>query len=469
MIHTKLKRVPAARAASVLAGLLAAASMSAVANAQTTPAPNETGRDERALRALDLGDATGQSPTSRMPTGVITLREALALALLQNPRLAAFSWETRVREAEALQAGLLPNPEIVVEAENFLGNGQYKGYESAETTVFLGQLVELGRKRSKRRAVAELERELADWDYEVQRLDVLTAVTQAFVAVLEAQERFALTNELRDIAVATLDAVARRVDAGAASSVEQTRADVSASTAAVDQRRAAAQLESSRLRLSALWGEGGAGFSLAEGQLSTVIEPPPIAVVKESLANNPDLARWVTELAYRDAAIALADAGAIPNITAGVGVRRLSATDNTAMVAGITVPLPVFDRNQGTKRAARHDRSKSRSEQRAMRVRVEATLAVAYERLRANYDVVVALRERVIPQAARAYEGVQAGYQRGLFRYVDVLESQRTLFELRDRELVALASYHNARAEVERLIGEPIGSASSTPSPPQQG
>ena len=56
-------------------------------------------------------------PEITEPNGAIALREALALALMHNPELRAFSWEVRASEARTLQASLLPNPEIEVEVE----------------------------------------------------------------------------------------------------------------------------------------------------------------------------------------------------------------------------------------------------------------------------------------------------------------------------------------------------------------
>ena len=64
----------------------------------------------------------------REPIGVVTLAQAQALALLQNPLLAAFGWEVRAREAQILQAGLLPNPEVDVEVENFAGSGALREF-----------------------------------------------------------------------------------------------------------------------------------------------------------------------------------------------------------------------------------------------------------------------------------------------------------------------------------------------------
>src|SRR5882672_6297856 len=138
------------------------------------------------------------------PTDVLTLPQTLALALLQNPELSAFAWEVRAAEARTLQAGLRPNPELGLDVENLAGTGAFRGGRSAETTLRLSQVIELGGKRSRRLRVAALERDLAAWDYETKRLEVLTAVAQTFVEVLRAQERLRAEEELVRLAAQVL-------------------------------------------------------------------------------------------------------------------------------------------------------------------------------------------------------------------------------------------------------------------------
>jgi cobalt-zinc-cadmium efflux system outer membrane protein len=132
---------------------------------------------------------------------------------MHNPELAAFTWEVRAMEARTLQAGLAPNPEIGVEFEDFAGSGDLQGINGAEVTVALSQVIELAGKRQKRTRVAALERDLTAWDYEATRLDVLTRVTQAFVAVLSAQERLAVDTELARLAEQVLQGAEARVKA----------------------------------------------------------------------------------------------------------------------------------------------------------------------------------------------------------------------------------------------------------------
>jgi len=120
------------------------------------------------------------NPAIENPTGPLSLQKALSLGLLQNPELAAFSWEIRSAEAKALQAGLFPNPELETSVENFGGQNDQSGFKGAETTVQVNQLIELGGKRLKRKHAANLETKLAEWDFESKRLDVFADISGAF-------------------------------------------------------------------------------------------------------------------------------------------------------------------------------------------------------------------------------------------------------------------------------------------------
>ncbi len=112
---------------------------------------------------------TPDVPEIAEPAGAITLRQALALALMHNPELKAFSWDVRVSEARRLQASLWPNPELEVEVEEVGGSGERSGFDGAETTIQLRQLIEMGDKSGKRTRLASLEKELAGWGYEAKR------------------------------------------------------------------------------------------------------------------------------------------------------------------------------------------------------------------------------------------------------------------------------------------------------------
>lgn len=386
------------------------------------------------------------------PTGTIELRDALGAALLGNPELHAFSEEVRAREARALQEGRFPNPALDVESEN-VGATRGAAFARTETTLSLAQLVELGGKRAKRVRVAELERDLASWDYEARRVSVLAAVTKAFVAALAAQERLALADELITIATRSVGSVSGQVRAGAVSPVETDRARVALDRTRLERIELEHELQAARSDLAASWGSTRVSFTALRGDLTAIAEPPPLAQLLARVDANPDLARWTSEVAQRRAALDVERTRAIPDLTARAGLRHLNEDDAATAVLELSLPLPVFDRNQGGIAAAHHRVLKAEAEHALADATIRAALTRAYENLHAAFDQVITLRDEVIPRAQNVFRRIQEDYAGGLFRYLEVLDAQRTLFELRDQYLQSLASYHGARAEVERLTG----------------
>ncbi|MGH8487408.1 MAG: TolC family protein, partial [Gammaproteobacteria bacterium] len=152
---------------------------------------------------------------------------------------------------------------------------------------------------------------------------------------------------------------------------------------------------------------------------------------------------------------------AIPDLTASFGVRRFTEPGDDALVVGIELPLPVFNRNQGTILEAQRRLTKAEEERRAAEVRVATALSNAYQTLAGAHAEIGALKAQVLPGAQSAFEAASKGYRLGKFGLLDVLDAQRTLFGAKAQYLRALASYHQAVAEVERLIGEPVEAARS--------
>ena len=406
--------------------------------------------------ASPLSAATVRTVASDEPTGVLTLRQALALALVRSPELASSAWEIRAAEARTLQAGLIPAPEVGMELNEFGGRGARRGFEGMETTLQLSQLVELGGKRGRRMRVAELERDLAAWDYESARLEVLLETTRAFVAVLAAQRQVALAEDGVALARQVVSAVSGRVRAGVASPLEETRAEVALSTRRLALERAQRNLRTAREALAASWGSTAPSFVRAEGDLEAVREVPALPRLVAGSGANPDLARWAAELQQREAALALERAKTVPDPTITAGVTRFEETDDSALLLGLSIPLPIFGLNPGGVREASANLTKAVQQRRAAEVRVATALAQAHQTLASSHAEITALKRSILPAAERAFEVARQGYEGGKFGFLEVLDAQRTLLEARGSYIEALSAYHTALAEVERLTGKPV-------------
>jgi cobalt-zinc-cadmium efflux system outer membrane protein len=390
--------------------------------------------------------------------GVITLKHALDLALQHNPELKASSWDINAAEAGRLQAGLRPNPRLKVEAEEVGGEGDRSGFDAAETVIEISQPIEMGRKRAKRTTLASLEKELAEWDYRARQLDVTREVAEAFAAVLAWQERLALAEELVRIAEKADNTVAQRVEAGRDSPIEQTKSSVALATARIEPQRARRSLESAKRRLAATWGARVVGFESVAGEFDSIAPVPPSAELSRFVRRNPDVARWGAETERARAALELEKALAVSDVTLSGGFQRFNETDESAMVFGLSIPLPVSNRNQGGISRATYLLAKTEQSGKAAEIRVLVALEDAVQKLAGAYDEATALKNDVLPGAEKSFNAVSEGYRDGKFDYLQVLDAQRTLFETRGRYVESLAAYHKAKADTERLIGQSVDS-----------
>ena len=396
------------------------------------------------------------SESSVDPAGVLSLRDVLSLTLLHNPELASFSWQIRASEAVALQEGLSPNPELEAEIENFAGSDTLGGFDEAESTISISQLIELGGKKALRVRVAQLGTGLAAWEYQSQRPEVLTRASMHFIDVLAGQRQVELKSASLDLALEMMNGVSARIEAGKSSPLERTRAQVVVAQGRISLEQAKRSLESSRVLLASCWGKEVAQFPAVRGSLEQIHEVPEFDLLTSSLDENPTVSRWDLEISERRARIDLAAAEAVPDVTVSGGARLFQGTDETALLVGVSLPIPVFHRNQGLRREAEYNLSIATEKQRAVRVQLFANLHDSYQQLLSAYREVTALRDEVIPAAKSAYDGVQESYRQGKLAQLDVLDSQKTLFEVRDQYTRALTDYHRARSQVEGLLGKPI-------------
>jgi cobalt-zinc-cadmium efflux system outer membrane protein len=427
--------------------------------------PTQIHRPISSIPGQPAATETVESPENPLSSGAITLRDALAYALMHSPDLKAFSFEVRAAEARAVQAGLLPNPELEVEIEEFGGSGPRSRFDSAETTIQLGQLIELGGKRAKRVRLASLEGERVRWDYEAVRLDVMKEVAQAYIAVLAAQERVALDGKLLDVSRRAQSAVAQRVATGKDPPVEKLRADVALSKSGIDAKKATKALATARRKLAAVLGLEMIDFQEATGDFFTALPVPSYDDVEGAIAESPDLERWVAEERTRRAAVDLEKAKATSDVTVGGGVQYFGEGDDAAMVVGVALPIPLFNRNQGRVEEAMEKLAQAREQYKATKIERVTALAEALNRLTGAYDEVTVLQHDVLANAQQAFETAYQGYEEGKFDYLYVLDTQRTLFEARGQYIDALEAYHVAQADVERLIGRPLRPIDRAPSP----
>lgn len=390
----------------------------------------------------------------------LTLGQALQRVLQNNPELAAFSKEVVAYEGTKLQAGLLKNPEFSIGAESF--DSSDPGIERF-TTFRISQLIELGGKRSARVNVATLGQEIAGQAYAAKRLEVLARTANAFVDVLENQEQVKVMDDTLRLMQRAMNTVVKRVEAGKAPPIEATRSKVALSAATIELEQARRNLSAVRAKLALLWGEAKPQFSQALGALEAFVEIPGFDQLVSRLEENPAILQSIKNVAQHEAIVELQKANKIPDVTLGAGVQRYLGIDKTTAVLDMSIPIPIFNRNQGNELEARQRLNKAMDEQMSVELQLRTEFVRNYESLLAAQNEIKVLHDEILPGAQNAFEITNRGYQLGKFSFLEMLDAQRAFFQNRILYVRALANYQRLVNTIEQLIAAPLADLATDP------
>ena len=381
----------------------------------------------------------------------LVLDQAIAWALEKSPVLAASRSRADAATASRSQAGALPNPELSIEAENIYGDGPYDGTDAAEITYGVEQLVELPGKRGNRVRVAESEKTRIHFERDAAQLDLIRDVTVAYAELAAAQEELSLLEKERSLAAEVRDSVSAKVEAGKEPPIQKNKAQIELSTSEIALERARRMTTAKKQALAALLGGDIGNFVVQPDSLPTPQEPELLENYRARLAQTPDARGLEANVAQAQAALSLEKANAFPDPTLSFGVKEFREDDTQAFVAGVSLPIPVFNMNRAGIRRAGHELNAVAMDQLGGQLSLEAALAEIYGNLVSAYREAGALHTTVLPGAEEAFSFARGGYDAGKFGYLEVLDAQRTLFDARRQYNEAVLDYHRQRASLERM------------------
>jgi outer membrane protein, heavy metal efflux system len=392
--------------------------------------------------------AAGEALAQASVQPLLTLQDAFGRALVDAPAMQAADQARLGAEAGVRQADRAPNPTLDITAENLLGSGLYSGVDRSETTLALSQRLEWGEDRQARTSLAAADIIIAEANGDIRRQDLLYQVELAYLAVQKADADLAVALERAEVAREIVMTVQRRVDAARDPLMAGAKAQTVLVDAEIGVENARRISESAKGQLASFWG-GDTSFSVDRASYGLVAPSASPAMVLAS----PELALAEAEAGRAAAAVGVERARAEQDPTISGGFRYFQETGEVALVVGFSIPLTFADQNESAISRAHAETSRLRFEREALRrniVREAGTARSQMDIARAEVDAIDA---RLLPSAEQTLTYARQGYNAGGFSYLDVLDAQRLVVQVRLQRNSALHSFHSARVALGRLTG----------------
>ncbi|AGL86939.1 MULTISPECIES: TolC family protein [Pseudomonas] len=396
---------------------------------------------------LTLLLALASQSASAVEQPLLSLDSALARAFANNPELAAARWEIDIAQGARQQAGLIPNPVLSVDAED-------TRRDSRTTSVKLSQALELGGKRGARIDVASRGQELAALELERRRNQLRADVLDAYYTALRAQERTQLAGRSLALAERGVAVAQGRVNAGKASPVEATRAQVQLAEVRLELNRGQMEQDNAYRRLAMVTGAATSDFAGVQEQPLALAALPAPAQLLGRLPETTELRLAEQEVVQREASLGLEKAQRIPDLDVSVGSQYDASARERVNLVGLSMPLPLFNRNQGNVLSAARRADQARDLRNATELRLRTETRQALEQWNTARGEVQSFNQTILPAAQRAVDSATQGFEMGKFSFLDVLDAQRTLIGARTQYLAAVAQTTDAWVRIERIYGD---------------
>jgi outer membrane protein, heavy metal efflux system len=391
----------------------------------------------------------------------VTLRAAIVEAISNNQALLAGKSGIAIAEARILTARLRPNPTASVSGDHLdlLGTGfnDVNAGGPGEISAGLEYTFQRGGKRTRRIEVASQSKAVAELQFDDAVRELVMNVKGAFVDALAARDGIQLARENLGFLRQIVEVNQVRVRTGDIAEIELVRSRL----AALQQQAAVSQAElryrSALVRLRTLMGrrQSSAAFAV-EGTLDG---PDTIALLddmqKEALARRPDLAALRRDLLRADSEIALQQAGAKQDVTVGADYRRQQ--DNAranALTLSVSVPIAIFDRNQGEIARARQERRQAEFKVKALETEIAGEVETAWSQFTTARSLLNAFRGSMLESAREVREITEFSYRRGEANLLSLLDAQRAFNDTMQGYIEARAEYVRSLYQLDSVCGK---------------
>ena len=326
----------------------------------------------------------------------------------------------------------------------------------------------MGGKRDARRDLGTHRSAMLAAERKITALTLLAEVTRRYIDVLAGQESLQLAFDATSLAEETLLAVEKRAKAGSTPKAEIKRALAAVGNARLNASSKQQQLVAAKMSLALLWNEkwnekwnessndSSPTFNTVAGNLYHFSQDVSFDRLYGKIKQNPAILAFASEERLKSAQLRLAQSQSSTDIQWTLGVKQLQDVDDTALVAGFSIPLFSSSNNSGAIISAQAERDEVQARKITAMLQLHNQLQQAYSSRKQAIYSANSLRNTIIPLLEEALAETKTAYQRGLYSYLDFLNARQELLLARRALIKSATAALRFGADIEQLIAEPL-------------
>jgi cobalt-zinc-cadmium efflux system outer membrane protein len=430
-----------------------------------------------AFGALLLGSqaAFAQSPFTLPPPTPLAasapvlpalgLPALIRMTLESNPRLAQAAFAIDAARGRAVQAGLYPNPTVSVNLDEL---GDRTGPQGINTLPLVSQEIVTANKLKLSSAAAGREVDQATLALLAERYSRFTAVRQSYFEVLTLQRRLQVLGQLVKLSEASVELTKRLLEAKQVARLDLLQLEVDLERYRTDAEATQREVPAAFRRLAASVGVQGLPYHPVCGSLEIPFPDYDLEKARAFVVEaHPDvrLARVGVERAQL--LLKRAQVEPVPNVTVGAGYVQQNQNKSDDWVIGVSLPVPLWNRNQGNIATAHAQVGEAVQQVGRMENDLVERLAVAYGAYASARKRAERYSGTILPKARETYELSLKAYQGGQFEYLRVLEAQRAVAQADLEYNRTLGETWRGASEIAGLLLEEDWPACAVRLPPE--
>jgi cobalt-zinc-cadmium efflux system outer membrane protein len=404
------------------------------------------------LNASDITQSTIQkNPLYRHKNNSpLSLQTAIQDAIQFSPQIKSTESAIDALNGTVKQARYQHNPEIGFNIDNVAGHGLYQGIDTSEYNIFASTLIERGDKHNAKIYAAMATVDTTKINILTGKLDIKYSVEMVYLDILAAYEQLRLARSQEETAQKTLNFIAKRVAMAADHETQRTKANFLYTQAVSNRKLAEQQLTQAKQKLAIICGYQNTHFDIVYHDFLN-ISSPTIITDYDAVPDIPDLQKYDFIKKEKQALLMLEKANAISDPKISAGIRHFAASSDQAFMLGVSIPIAIYDKNQGNIARAYAEIDQAEHDRKQAELATKQILFDAHQELSNTYTQLRDIEKKLLPQAQRSFSLSKTAYMNDILSYIEVLDAQNTLFDMKQKYINLVKQYHIAQIKLNRL------------------